>query len=184
MLFDDFGNWLYFDSNWDYYCYTGQEYDWTLMDAVNLRAREYYPEYGRFMQNDPIGNNGGSLNWYLYVANNPVNWTDPTGEWIWWGLWGGPNWTGGQVGNWNTINRSKALPPQDRQDGCYMRHDKNYGFCRDKFPCKTDESAACFKAADRICASCLRNLGNDPSNNWKAKAAATYFENSNPSGGE
>ena len=80
MLFDEFGNWLYWDDNWDYYGYTGQEYDWTLMDAVNLRAREYYPEYGRFMQEDPIGNNGGSLNWYAYVANNPVNWTDPTGK--------------------------------------------------------------------------------------------------------
>ncbi|MDO9069678.1 MAG: RHS repeat-associated core domain-containing protein, partial [Deltaproteobacteria bacterium] len=47
--------------------------------AVNLRAREYYPEYGRFMQEDPIGDRGGSLNWYLYVANNPINWTDPSG---------------------------------------------------------------------------------------------------------
>ena len=79
QLFDDFGQWLYYDSNWGYYGYTGQEYDWPLMDAFNLRAREYYPEYGRFMQEDPIGNSGGSLNWYLYVANNPVNWTDPSG---------------------------------------------------------------------------------------------------------
>ncbi|MDO8971863.1 MAG: hypothetical protein Q7U74_14310, partial [Saprospiraceae bacterium] len=29
QLFDEFGNWLYFDSDWDYYGYTGQEYDWT-----------------------------------------------------------------------------------------------------------------------------------------------------------
>ncbi len=79
MLFDDFGNWLYWDSNWDYYTYTGQEYDWPLTDAYNLRAREYYPDLGRFMQEDPIGDRGGSLNWYLYVANNPINWTDPTG---------------------------------------------------------------------------------------------------------
>jgi RHS repeat-associated protein len=80
QLFDDFGNWLYYDSNWDYYSYTGQEYDWPLMDALNLRAREYYPEYGRFMQEDPIGNRGGSLNWFLYTKNNPVNWTDITGK--------------------------------------------------------------------------------------------------------
>jgi RHS repeat-associated protein len=79
QLFDDFGNWLYYDSNWDYYSYTGQEYDWPLTDAFNLRAREYYPEYGRFMQEDPIGNQGGSLNWYLYVANNPINFIDPEG---------------------------------------------------------------------------------------------------------
>ena len=31
------------------------------------------------MQNDPIGNDGGCLNWYLYVANNPVNYTDVMG---------------------------------------------------------------------------------------------------------
>ncbi|GEM_PF-3276210 len=79
QLFDDFGNWLYYDANWDYYGYTGQEYDWPLMDAYNLRAREYYPAYGRFMQQDPIGDRGGSLNWYLYVKNNPVNIIDILG---------------------------------------------------------------------------------------------------------
>ncbi len=79
QLFDEFGNWLYWDSNWDYYTYTGQEYDWPLTDAYNLRAREYYPEYGRFMQEDPIGNSGGSLNWYMYTRDNPINFIDPLG---------------------------------------------------------------------------------------------------------
>ena len=31
------------------------------------------------MQNDPIGDKGGCLNWYVYVANNPVNGNDITG---------------------------------------------------------------------------------------------------------
>lgn len=78
MLFDDFGNWLYWDANWVYYTYTGQEYDGTPLNAYNLRARQYYPKLGIFMQNDPIGDKGG-LNWYLYVANNPVNHNDITG---------------------------------------------------------------------------------------------------------
>jgi hypothetical protein len=32
------------------------------------------------MQNDPIGDKGGSLNWYLYVANGSVNMSDITGK--------------------------------------------------------------------------------------------------------
>ncbi len=42
-----------------------------------LGARFYWPELGRFIQQDPIGD---GVNWYAYVGNNPVMWVDPEGE--------------------------------------------------------------------------------------------------------
>jgi len=44
----------------------------------HLRARDYAPLVGRFVQPDPIGMAGG-LNLYAYVGNDPLNATDPSG---------------------------------------------------------------------------------------------------------
>lgn len=57
--------------------YTGQPW---LPEAglYNFRARAYSPSLGRFMQTDPILHSGG-INLYGYVANNPVNSSDPWG---------------------------------------------------------------------------------------------------------
>ena len=44
-----------------------------------MRARYYDPEVGRFVSEDPIGFEGGDVNLYAYVQNNPVNRVDPTG---------------------------------------------------------------------------------------------------------
>jgi len=155
------------------YTYTAREWD---ADAglYYYRARWYDPAVGRFMSEDPIGFAGGDANFYRYVLNDPGNFVDPFGLFRWYGNWGGPNWTGGQVGTWDTIDRSKAKLPTDEQDKCYMMHDICYGNCRGN-PCP-----GCRKDCDRELADCLRRLGKDPSNNWKAKAAARYFEKSNP----
>ena len=44
-----------------------------------MRARYYDPQVGRFISEDPIGFDGGDVNLYAYVANNPVIFVDPEG---------------------------------------------------------------------------------------------------------
>jgi RHS repeat-associated protein len=57
--------------------YTGREDDGT--GLYYYRARYYDPAIGRFVSEDPIGFASGDMSFYVYVGNNPVNATDPTG---------------------------------------------------------------------------------------------------------
>ena len=59
------------------YTYTGREFDLE-SNLYHYRARAYDPQTGRFLQQDPIGLNGG-INPYVYVKNNPINTFDPLG---------------------------------------------------------------------------------------------------------
>jgi RHS repeat-associated protein len=45
--------------------------------VVNMGARSYVPQIGRFLQPDPIS--GGSANAYAYTFGDPVNSSDPSG---------------------------------------------------------------------------------------------------------
>jgi len=64
------------------FTFTGREYD-AESGLYYYRARYYDASIGRFIEKDPIGFAGGDTNLYRYVANNPVNWTDPSGL-QWW----------------------------------------------------------------------------------------------------
>lgn len=47
--------------------------------TIDIGARSYVPQLGRFLQPDPQP--GGSANAYAYTHGNPLNESDPSGEW-------------------------------------------------------------------------------------------------------
>ncbi|MEO1170977.1 MAG: RHS repeat-associated core domain-containing protein, partial [Myxococcota bacterium] len=63
------GNELYFQ---------GRHYD-AATGLYNNRARWYSPRLGRFLSSDPLGPVDG-INTYAYALNDPVNFSDPSGE--------------------------------------------------------------------------------------------------------
>ncbi len=90
-VYDAFGNTTIYDkdgseitpSSTNYlenpYAFTGRELD-PETGLYFYRARYYDPNVGKFISEDPIGIDGGDFNLYRYVRNNPLNFTDPTGE--------------------------------------------------------------------------------------------------------
>jgi RHS repeat-associated protein len=48
-------------------------------ELYHFRNREHSPRLGRWMQQDPIGFDGGDGNFYRYLANTPTGATDPRG---------------------------------------------------------------------------------------------------------
>jgi hypothetical protein len=50
--------------------------DFTIIEPATI----YSPDQKRFIAADPLGFGGGDSNFYAYVGNNPINFTDPSGE--------------------------------------------------------------------------------------------------------
>jgi len=59
------------------YRYTGREFD-AETGLYYYRARYYDPSGGRFLSEDPV-QFGGGINFYAYVANSPINFSDLSG---------------------------------------------------------------------------------------------------------
>jgi RHS repeat-associated protein len=75
--YDSFGN----PSNGAFpsrYGFTGREFD-KFTGLQYSRARFYDPNLGRFISEDPIGFEGGDVNLYGYVWNDPLQFRDPYG---------------------------------------------------------------------------------------------------------
>ena len=65
-------------------CYTGGIYDQST-GLYYLNARYYNPEDGRFVTEDTYRGEiiqPETANLYMYCANNPVNYVDPSGHWV------------------------------------------------------------------------------------------------------
>jgi RHS repeat-associated protein len=62
------------------FAFTGREADASSASLYFYRARYYSPQLQRFASEDPFRFSGGNANLYVYAANDPLDWTDPSGE--------------------------------------------------------------------------------------------------------
>ena len=113
-----------------------------------MRARYYDPNVGRFVSEDPIGFEGGTVNLHEYVGNNPVNAIDPTGLIKIYGNWCGPNWTGGYDTEYTWLPPGSYKDPIDNLDSACKTHDICYYNCRNDYPCDEPKRSQCFRQCD------------------------------------
>jgi RHS repeat-associated protein len=115
--------------------YTGRELD-SETGLYYYRARYNDPTIGRFVSEDPLQFGSGDSNFYNYVAQNPVNYTDPTGRFRIPGTnWCGPDWTGGLVEEYRPDHSAIYKNPLGPEDEVCKHHDICYFNARSSSPC-------------------------------------------------
>jgi len=104
----------------------------TSLNLINMNARMYDPAIGRFISPDPYvqaPDNTQSFNRYSYCLNNPLKYTDKSGElfiiddWLWGGLKGLFN--GGNF--WESAVRSAKNSARIWRGLFTLNHRKNFG---------------------------------------------------------
>lgn len=130
--------------------YTAREFD-PETGLHNYRARYLDTSTGRFMKEDPIVFSGG-INFYTYVANDPIDYRDPSGKKTFrvHGNWCGPDWTGGLREQYTPAHDKVYKSPIDYVDQVCMHHDKCYYWCRKNNQCDADARSACMHLCDGI----------------------------------
>lgn len=81
--------------------------------VIDMGARSYVPEIGRFLQPDPIP--GGSANAYSYTVGDPVNSSDPSGEFTASYVRASPKDGQQAPQNASPYKKRSAAPPKKRQ---------------------------------------------------------------------
>ncbi len=108
MNHDEFGR-VTQDTNPGYlpFGFAGGLYD-VQTGLVRFGARDYDAEVGRWTSKDPILFNGGDSNLFGYVANDPVNWIDPSGLKVFYFhfnfSWGAARNIGSKQGSFNSVS--------------------------------------------------------------------------------
>jgi RHS repeat-associated protein len=129
--------------------FTSRELD-TETNLYNFRARYYDQNSGRFLSEDPIAFSSDTYNFYDYVGNDPIDFSDPSGNKKIHGNWCGPNWTGGQKEPFIPSDDVPGFykPPIDYVDKVCSHHDRCYSKCREKHPCSPWGRRGCERKCD------------------------------------
>ena len=129
--------------------FTSRELD-SETNLYYFRARYYDPAIGRFTREDPLRFGARDPNFYNYVGQNPVNYTDPSGKLPIYGNWCGPDWTGGMREQFDQGHARQYKKPIDPVDEACMHHDICYFNCRGQYPCAEGRRANCMRTCDNL----------------------------------
>jgi len=152
------------------YGFTGREWD-PETGLYYYRARYFDPDLGRFISEDPAGHSADS-NFFVYVGNNPLNWSDP------FGLQKYRSEEEAAVAGLQTYtpqgqyhNREIGFPICQRDDGFYIGP-----VVRSPYSDTVNPSRTCDRGGKLVAVCHTHSLVGSPGNSDKDEAYADYYD--------